>query len=382
MRLLRILTGFLFVFLLAFGAWFASHRCLWNDEYFSLLGSTLVTPYKSIIFGLVGEGNNSPLFYIIQKAQCDLFSYHPPQEWVAGHWEGVHVFDQVFLRMQPIFFMAAALSALFYYFSRRNSWIVGVYALAVAMTSSLFWFHWAEARPYAGWFALSMFQILLLLNILEGPVDHCKKSWRCLVVVHWLLSLASSVSIIQIIAAGVVLGVFHRPKIYGYISLVLVPVMISIFYYLHAPQYSFFFVDGPMALINANIPKDRLFVIFLSALVLVVQCRGKDCKAYLEIKYLAFLLLMLGAFGLVLLKLKWGQLEGRHGFQVSSRYFLSLTPVGIVGVVLFSVYLVRAFPSRVWKAVAIMILFCFLAFRFQKMTQQVQINKIFSSHLT
>jgi len=129
-------------------------------------------------------------------------------------------------------------------------------------------------------------------------------------------------------------------------------------------------------LINANIPKDRLFIIFVSAFVLILQCKGNDYKARLEIEFLTFLLLMLGAFWLVLMKLKYGQQEGLSGFQISSRYFLSLTPAGIIGTVLFSWYWVRVLPSKAWKALSIMILAGLLLFRFHKMVEQTPlINK-------
>ncbi|MDO8675105.1 MAG: hypothetical protein Q7K71_03170 [Candidatus Omnitrophota bacterium] len=370
MRLIRIWTGILFVLLAALGLWIASQRPLWNDEYYSLIYITLGQSYKAILIGL-HEGGNSPLSFVLQKAQCDLFSYHLPQEWVKGHWEGTYVFDQFFLRIQSVVFMSAALSAVFYYFGRRHSWGMGLYALAVTMTSFLFWIHWTEARPYAEWFALSLFQILFLLNILEGPADQNKKSWYGLVFIHWLLALTSIISAVQITAAGAVLWMFRRPRLLWYVPLVLLPLGICGFYYIHSPQYLSYFVDGPVALINANISKDRLFFIFMSALVLIVQCRGKDWKAHLEIKYLAFFLLMLGGFGLLLLKLKYGQGEGQKILQISNRYFLSLTPAGIVGTVLLSEYLIRAFPSRVWRAAAIVILAGFLVFRAYRTIQLV-----------
>ncbi len=368
MPLIRVLTGFLFMLLLAYGALIASHRILWNDEYYSLFSSTLGASYKTMLMKGVGEGNNSPLFYVLQKALCDLFSYHPPEEWLK-HWSGAHIFDQFFLRIQPVVFMSVALSALFYYFSRRNSLLVGAYALGVAMTSILFWFHWTEARPYAGWFALSLFQILFLLNILEGPVDQYKRTLACLCLVHCLLALISNLSVVQIFSATAVLSVFHRPRLLWYIFLALLPLGICSFYYVHAPHYDFFFVDGPLALINASVPKDRLFIIFLSAAVLFVRCRGKGWMARLEIKYLTYFLLILGAFGVLLLKLKYGGAGTGGGFQVSSRYFLSLVPAGIVGTVLFSVYLIQAFPSKVWRFAAVIFLAGLLIFRFHKTEQ-------------
>ncbi len=380
MRRIKIMTGVLFILLLGMGLWIASQRPLWVDEYYSLLSSTLRTSYKSILMGHFNEGNNFPLFYILQRVQCDLFSYHPPQEWVDGNWGGGHVFDQLFVRIQPVVFMSAALSALFYYFGRRNSWLLGAYALAVAMTSTLFWVHWTEARPYAAWISLSLFQILLLLNILENPSSQNKKSWICLSLVHWLMALTISLSIVQIIVVGAVLWMFHRPRLFWYVPLVLVPLGICTFYYIHARPNAYFFLDGPVALISANIPKDRLFIIFISAAVLIFQCRGKKCMAHLEIKYLVFLLLMLGAFGLVLAKLNYSQAAGQNGFQVSSRYLLPLLPAGVVGTVFFSAYLVSAFPSKIWRAALIVILASFLVFRFHKTTQFVSINLILPFH--
>lgn len=380
MRKIQIMTGLLFILLVSQGAWIASQRPLWNDESSSLIGSTLANSYKAILIGGLGEGNNSPLFYILQKAQCDLFSYHLPQEWVKRHWEGGPAFDLIFLRIQSIIFMSAALSALFYYFSRRNSLLAGVYALAVAITSTLFWVHWTEARPYAVWVSLSVFQILLLLNILENPSSQNKKGWICLSLVHWLMALTITLSVVQIIAVGAALWMFRRPRLIWYVLLVLVPVGICAYYYIHTRHNPYFFIDGPVALINANIPKDRFFIIFISAAVLILQCRGKKCMAHLEIKYLVFLLLLLGGFGLVLLKLNLAQAADHKGFQVPSRYFLPLLPAGVVGTVLFSVYLVSAFPSRVWRAALMVILAAFLVFRFHKTTQFVPINLIFPSH--
>lgn len=382
MRKKYIMTAALFMVLVSLGLKVASQRPLWNDEYYSLVANIHNISYVHILEGYIGEGNNSPLFYVLQKLQCDLFSYHPPQRWLDGHWGGEHAFDQIFLRIQPVVFMSAALCALFYYFVLRNSWGWGIYAMAVAMTSSLFWSHWTEARPYALWFSLSQFQILLLLDLLEKNNGQINKNWVYLTVVHWLLALTTFFSVVQILAAGTVLWIFQRRGTWWLVPMVLVPLGTCGFYYVHAPHYNFYFVNGPLALINANIPKDRLFMIFMIAIIFIIQRRGQDWKSHLEIKYLAFLLLMLGAFGLMLLKLKYGQTQGPGSFQISSRYFLSLVPAGIMGVVLFSEYFLRAFPSRTWKLAAMAILICFFVFRLEKITQQVPQNQLLSFHLT
>jgi len=371
---IKFVSGGIFILLVMGGLWIASQRPLWNDEYYSLISSVINISYSHILGGGVNEGNNSPLFYTLQKFQCDLFSYHPPQEWMRGHWTGNYPYDWAFLRIQAVVFMAMAVSSLFYYFARRNSWGMGIYAIAVTLTSSLFWFHWTEARPYALWFSLGLFQILILLKILENPEDLNEKNLIYLFFLHCFLALVSVVSIVQIISAGIVLWMFHRPRLFWYGFLILIPLGICIFYYMHAPHYDFFFVDGPIALINANIPKDRLLIIFMTAGILIFQCRGKNLRSYLEIKYLVFFVLMLGAFGVILLKMKCSQTEAPRGFQISSRYFLSLLPAGIVGTVLFSEYFFRAFLSRTWKVLAILILAVFLAFRFYKTSSPININ--------
>jgi len=374
MHKIRILTGSVFILLLAVGLEVASQRLLWTDEYFNLT-STLNASYKSLFIG-IDQASNSPLFNVIQKLLRDLFSYHPPQEWVEGHWRGTHVFDQVFLRLQSVIFVAAALSALFYYFYRRDSLFVGLYAVAVATTSSIVWVHWTEARPYAVWFSLSLFQILLLLNILEDTSSQNKKKLVYLILVHCLLALSATISAIQIIAAGMVLWMFHRSKALWYLPLVVLPLGICSYYYFNSSHFLFYFVDGPLALISANIPKDRLFIIFISAGILVLRCRFKGWTAQLEMKYLIFLILVLGAFVLELLQLKYGQAPGQRTNLVSSRYLFSLSPVGIVGTVLFSVYLVKAFPSKLWKIAAVLILIGFLFFRAHKTVQQDPVSLV------
>jgi len=365
MRKLQVAAVFLFIVFLGIGAWKASQRPLWDDEHYSLIRDTLGISYKTMLLGGIGEGNNSPLFYILQKAQCDLFSYHMPEDWAQEKCGGVHAVDQIFLRIQSVVFVSVALSALFYYFARRNSLLVGVYAVALTMTSTLFWDHWTEARPYAGWFALSTFQILFLLRLLENKADQLKNNLRCLVLVHLFLSLISSISIVQITVASIVLWIFQRPKWFWYLPLIIIPMGIMAYYYVHAPRYDFFFVNGPIELINANIPKDRLIIIFIPALILFFRSYRRDWKGYLENKFLVYLVLMLGAFGLVLLKLKWSQ-SGQRGFWISSRYFLSLLPAGIVGTVLFSVYWAHAFSAKVWKTGVVVFLAIFLVFRVYK----------------
>lgn len=370
MRMKQFLAAILFVLLLAFGLWQASRAPLWNDEFYSLVSSILGKSYGQIVNGGMGqvEGNNSPLFYLSQKLQCDVFAYHAPDVWLQGHWNVTDRFSQVFLRIQPVLYVALAITALFYYFAVHEGLLAGFYALAVGMSSFMLWHYWFQARPYALWFSLTMAQVLLLIDIFKN--SNYSGQWRKLAVVHWLLAFTAAISMVQITAAACVLWLFERRKKYTYIWMALLPLAVCLYYYAISPKFAFFFADGPMALVNANIPKDRLLIVLIFALVFV--CKGwkqKDWTSRPEGRYLLFLAFMISCFILVLLRLKSTACLPGQGFQISNRYFIALTPVGIIGTVLFSMYLVRTCRSRPIQVLVMGALAALLIFRIQKTIQ-------------
>ncbi len=363
------------------GVWMASHRPLWNDEYYSLLASITNISYSKILSGGIPEGNNSPLFYILQKLQCDLFFYHPSAEWTNGHWGGLRRQDWVLLRIQPVIFMAGALSVLFSYFARRYSLLAGFYALALALSSIVVWDRWTEARPYALWFALSIFQMLLLMNAFKTPGAKDKNNSRYLILSHCLLALTVVLSAVQILAAGCVLWIRGTRSWKFYLPAVFIPLGMILFYYCAAPKYDFCFVDGPVSLISANFPKERVLLALMFVLVFIYGRRGK--KKWMvdpQAGYLAFMVLMLAFFTGILIKLKLSQWGPPHGFQIPSRYFMSLAPMSIIGTTIFSVYLMRAFPSKLWRIAVVVILTAFLVFRIQKTMQLFPSERIYNFH--
>ena len=64
--------------------------------------------------------------------------------------------------------------------------------------------------------------------------------------------------------------------------------------------------------------------------------------------YLVLTILMLLAAIFVLFLFKMGECPPMKGFPISNRYFIYLTPVGIIASTLFSVYLWRAFKGLWW----------------------------------
>ena len=136
----------------------AEHKPLWNDELYSLLSSVRNLSYGDIITAKITEGNNTPLFYLSQKAFIDLTGYQPPQEWVAGQWGHNHPYSNLRIRILPVACMSVAIAVIFYFFSYFYSIWTGLYALAVAFSSFMVWAYGFEARPYALWFLLTTLQ--------------------------------------------------------------------------------------------------------------------------------------------------------------------------------------------------------------------------------
>jgi len=115
-----IISIILFLFLFKFGLLLAEHKPLWNDEIFSQT-NVEVRSYAQLFLGKASEGNNCPLFYVLQKAICDLVKYKAPEALIRRQLNGVDAFSQIILRLQPVFFMALSIACIFYYFTRFNS---------------------------------------------------------------------------------------------------------------------------------------------------------------------------------------------------------------------------------------------------------------------
>jgi hypothetical protein len=339
-----------------------------NDEYYSINSSVSHTTYGAMWAGKIGEGGNAPLFYFLEKLQFNAFGYQPPVAWSEDVYSPK---DKIFIRFQSVLYVSLSLCALFWYFARRYSLLMGFYSVAVAVSSFIILSHWAEARPYPLWFALSMAQSLLLLEILNPQNIKRQKLWGWLILVNILLAVTTSLSMVQITASAIILWLAGERNVLRHLQIFLLPLTICLFYYFRSPKYDFFFVDGPLALINANIPKDRLVIIGLFTGVFLYM--NGSISAFLkkyEGRFLIFTALMLFFFSLVLFKLKLHSVA-QQGFQLSSRYFIALAPVGIVGVTLFSFYLVNAFKSKAARIGMALLLLAFLAFRFYKTIQFV-----------
>ena len=349
--------------LFATGLHIASQKPLWNDERYSLAVSTLGASYQNLVMGHLSEGNNSPLFYVLQKIQCDLTSFHFPESWFKGEWvENSEA--QLFIRVQPVLYVALALAALFYYFSVRECVFLGVYACAIALSSFMLWSYTMQARPYAMLFALTLIQLLFVMEILGFPNRFKSLRWG-LIGILVALAFLSAVSLIQVVIVSAVIGLFVDRQWKTYILLTIVPVAICLYYQAVAIKLSFFFADGPLALVNANIPNDRMFILVLGGCYIAWEYwRTKRLTA--TGKFFIFSCLILAAYAVLVLKLQWTEAVGKGSFQVSNRYFMSLTPVGIIAVTVLSNELIKGLPHQILKWMWVIVLAGLLYFRVKR----------------
>jgi hypothetical protein len=357
MRYLRpIVTLLVFLACLCAGFWMALHKPLWGDEFYSQTDSIERITYENQFLGHIPEGGNAPLFYLIQKSFLQLIHYQTPGPWLQGHCSSDGR-SQVLLRINPIIFMSLSVALVFYYFLTRYSWLTACYSLGLFFSSYMLWAYWAEARPYALLVFLTTLQSLILLNGIDAPSGTTTKaSWTWLAIVNILLALTSTLSLGEILAVSVVWWTFKDRDWKKYMVVTLLPVLIVVFYYMHAPKYSFFFGSlSPEQLIRDNMSRQRfdILFIFLSFLSVYFLWRKKRLLNFIPgqeilkpIPYVVFTALMLASSAAVLCLLGRHAKEVPGGFPISSRYFIYLMPIGVITTTILAAALIKSFSRH------------------------------------
>ena len=334
----------------------AAHRPLWNDEFYTQVADVESISYPKMFLGKIGEGNNTPLFYALQKGLQQLTRYKTPPQWMNGQWDWPDPYSQIFLRINPILFMSLSVVAIFFYFARFHSWLTALFSFFISLSSYMVWAYWVEARPYALWTFITTVQSLLFLRLVDNKGGD-RRVWNSLVVTHFFLSFISIFGIFQMTLVTVLLWAAGQRDWRRYILLTAVPIMICLFYYKSAPHYQFFFDLEPNQLLRASFSRDRIYVLFIFLLYLGLYYSQKKFnfpKLYRNdslVKGVPYLLLtigMLSAAILVLLLFKLKECPPMKGFPVSNRYFIYLTPIGIISTTLLTVYLLKAFRDKRW----------------------------------
>jgi hypothetical protein len=180
-----------------------------------------------------------------QKLLCDPVNYDPrglvP---VADRLYG-EPFSNIYLRLISIFFMALAPAVLFYYFSRRYSFLWGSFSALLCLSTWFYWWYGLEARPYIHFLTLTTFQMILFIEIIRQRVTE-GKLWFWLGAVNVLLALTVTTSVFQIALIGIWCGVSFRG---GFdwrkvTAVFILPLGIAFYYYAVAVKGHFWFVKN------------------------------------------------------------------------------------------------------------------------------------------
>jgi hypothetical protein len=321
---MRIFCAVLFLALLGIGFLLAANKPIWNDERYSQVVSVQDNSYGQILAGKISEGNNSPLFYLLQKTLHDVF--HKSD-------------DRIFLRINPVVSVSAALTLIFYFVCRWYGWGAALFALGLGLSTHMLWLYWAEARHYALWFFLSVAQICLFWEIhrrqlREGTV------LNGLMWAQWLLAFTVVFSLPQILLVALLTAIMapRQERVKQFIIFAL-PGVVCLYYFAFAPKYSFWVMFSCEQYIRAGIPRDRLYLFLITFLFLgyyygqrflqwprLFKDSFSSCRAVL-------ILIggMIASSCLIVFLFSLKSNPGQQGFPVTDRYFFHLIAFGVLG---------------------------------------------------
>ncbi|MBF0489146.1 MAG: hypothetical protein HQL15_00825 [Candidatus Omnitrophica bacterium] len=350
-----ISAAIVFLLCLLIGFWMAQHKPIWNDEFYTAVSSVDARSYADQFLGHIPEGNNTPLFYALQKSLCQMIHYHIPAVWKTGQWDSNRQ-AQIILRVIPVLCMSLSIALIFFYFARGYSLGWAIYSLFVFLSSYMAWAYWAEARPYPLIVLLTTVQSLFFLKIVNQPKGETQ-GWKSLAVVHLLLAFTFIFSIGQIVAASLMLWVKQQRSWKKYLFWTVLPVGIALFYYSHAPRYPFYFGLSPEQLIRDNFSRERFYILFVFIVLAAAYWLGvkRSWKSFFinqEIKssitFVFFTVLTLlataGVLGLFMLH----QCQPGTGFPITSRYFIYLTPIGVIAATVMTRSIIHSLSGYRW----------------------------------
>jgi len=349
-----ITSALVFIACMSFGIVQSAHKETWGDEVYSQQKSVNNLTYLEMIQGKIPEGNNSPLFYMIQKVIIDTSIFETPKDHRQGH-----IFQKqkvrVLLRFGSVIFMSLSAALVFYYFSNLSSLWLGILSLFIFFSSYMTWVFFVEARHYALWFCLTTIQSLLFLNIWESKTLSQRHLYQ-LASIHLLLSLTVILSMAQIFVISGLVLFLSKYQWKKQIFLTLIPLAISMFYYLNAPKFSFQFVNlTPEQLIRDCFSRDRFYILSIFLFFFAIYCVQmktglpklfKDKAILKGGPYFIFTVAMICSAILIIALFK--HYDHGEGFAISSRYFIFLTPISIISTTLIIYVMIKSLSPVKW----------------------------------
>ncbi len=333
-------SGAIFLILFVSGIGLSAHKLLWNDELYTQQTAIDADSYRGLLYLKFPDGNKNPLFYIIQKTTCKIFSYHLPVYFPDNFYRTRDIPSQIILRIPSDIYMSLAMAAMFYFFTRFYSFYAASYALGVALATPMVWMYWVEARPYPLWFLLTTVQLLFLAHRI---ISKDSKGTKRFFLIHILLALTTPTSVFQISIVTLMLWWKARYNLKQLALVWVIPMGIAVFYYfadtiftIRTYMFSSNFFDVVMP--------ERLFIYVAYALIAWVLPE-KYRKISWNIFFLPVFVLIL-ASGFFVLFVDIFTKNSQQGFF--SRYLIYVTPADILMFSLASVDLRRWSRSNPW----------------------------------
>ena len=348
-----------FILLLLTGFSLAVQKPLWGDEIFTQVDIIHQSYSNLLLVNYPESGNsNAPLFYILQKAFCDLFHFDIPQEWLSKTPLLSETSANIFLRILPVIWMSLAFLVILIYFSYRFNLLFGMLGLFLALSSPILWTHWAEARPYGLWVLLTCLQMTIFIQLLEEKTLSFKKIIG-LGAVHLALSLTCTLSIIQIVTVSLLL-LFKKYRWYQYLFLLGLPSGIVYFYRPHLPFNDLLFIPSVGQIFNSALSGELITILFFYPLMLVLYyLQNKKAAPQIFVDdsilksspfFLAIFILILEACSF-LSYLRW-HAAGINQIMMP-RHVIFLAPVGVIAVTYLLGCLWQSLSKCLWLKIPV-----------------------------
>ncbi|MFT5387103.1 MAG: hypothetical protein ACI9E5_000225 [Candidatus Omnitrophota bacterium] len=323
-----LFSTFVFVICFIVGLFLSAHKLLWNDEIYSQINVIDKHSLWQIITMQFFDGNKSPLFYSLQKIIAIIFQFQFPFEW-QKEWFVKDQSAQMIMRLGPNLCTSLLISGIVYYFTKVYSYTWGIVAFIVCLCTPTTWFYFSEARPYALWMCLTGFQIITIIEVIRSK-EQTTKLLKRLSLIHILLSLTVVISLIQIVIGSFIVGVFLDRNWRKFVPMTLIPVAICGVTQMVSLHFNLRVLRPMPTFIFDNIPVTFFMLVSVACLLFVFKKNKKD-KVFISVMC-SFILYVLAAVALIAkLHISANNEAGVQYFEVLARYFVFLSPIGIIG---------------------------------------------------
>ncbi len=362
---LRVISVILFLFLLKVGFFLAERKPLWGDEIYAQRYHIEKYSATNLLFFPVNDPQNYPLFSLLQKATSSIYDFRLSEHLGDGQGDAEAL---MIMRIVPNICMSLCFVLIFYFCCQQYALLGGFVALAVIFLSPSIglWHYWAEARPYALWMLLTTAQGLCFYYFLSKQ-DGSSRFMRALVIIHTLLSMLSLWSLIQITLISASIWFLKVRKVKEYVFLTFIPIVISLFYFLHSytPGRGTWFQSGPLILLDNCFPWEWFVIVLFYGLVLLLayfQDKSNSVKLFVP-QYswkgkilLVFLGLMFVMSLMMMAAFKAKESLDHAGMLIPHRYFLFLTVAGVIALPVFLMDIYKALKLKPFLRFNVMVI--------------------------